>query len=126
MTSTTAWSDDDLRTFADTDDLYVSPFREDGKTLGTPTRIWSVVVGHDLYIRPAHGPTSRWYVAATTQGSGRVRVAGVEHDVHFEPADEQVLDAVDAAYADTYDDTSSVEVMVGPGPRSTTLRVSPR
>jgi hypothetical protein len=122
MTSTTGWSEDDLRTFAATDDVYVPPFREDGTTLGTPTRIWSVVVGHDRHIRPAHGPTSRWDVAATTPGAGRIRVDEVEHDDHFAPADEQVLDAVDAAYADT----SSVEVMVGPGPRAATLRVFPR
>ena len=38
------WDDDTLTAIADTDDLHVAPFREDGTTYGTPTWIWSVVV----------------------------------------------------------------------------------
>jgi hypothetical protein len=30
-----AWSTDDLRVIAENDDLFVSPFREDGTTYGT-------------------------------------------------------------------------------------------
>ncbi len=33
-----AWSADDLRAIAENDDLFVSPFREDGTTYGTPTQ----------------------------------------------------------------------------------------
>jgi hypothetical protein len=39
----TTWSEDEPRRLAETDDLHISPFREDGKTYGTPTWIWSVV-----------------------------------------------------------------------------------
>jgi hypothetical protein len=39
-----AWTKDDLDKIAASDDLHVAPFREDGKTYGTPTWIWSVVV----------------------------------------------------------------------------------
>jgi hypothetical protein len=31
------WSKDELGKIAETDDLHISPFREDGKTYGTPT-----------------------------------------------------------------------------------------
>ena len=39
----TTWSKDELRKIAEVDDLRISPFRDDGVTYRTPTRIWSVV-----------------------------------------------------------------------------------
>jgi hypothetical protein len=33
-----SWNEDDLRAIAESHDLYISPFREDGTTYGTPTR----------------------------------------------------------------------------------------
>lgn len=46
-----SWRKDDLKKIADTDDLHISPFREDGMTYGTPTWIWSVVIDVSLYVR---------------------------------------------------------------------------
>ena len=40
-----AWVKEKLRKIAETNDLHIGPFREDGMTYGTPTWIWSVVVG---------------------------------------------------------------------------------
>ncbi|WP_236756108.1 DUF2255 family protein [Actinomyces radicidentis] len=51
---------------AASDDLHVSPFREDGTTYGTPTWIWSVVVDGRLFIRAWNGPSGRWYQAAVS------------------------------------------------------------
>ena len=50
-----SWNQDDLETIAENDDLYVSPFREDGTTYGTPTRVWPLVVGGNVYVRAATG-----------------------------------------------------------------------
>ena len=47
----TTWSKGELGKIAATDDLHVAPFREDRKTYGTPTWIWSVVVDGALYVR---------------------------------------------------------------------------
>ena len=55
------WSKEELRKIAEADDLHISPFREDGKTYGTPTWIWSVAVGDALYVRAYNGKSSRWY-----------------------------------------------------------------
>jgi len=33
------WSKEELRKISEADDLHISPFREDGKTDGTPTWI---------------------------------------------------------------------------------------
>jgi len=49
------WSKDELRKIAVADDLHISPFREDGKTYGTPTWIWSVVLDDELYVRGYNG-----------------------------------------------------------------------
>lgn len=46
------WDQAQLRSFAAADDLHISQYREDGRTYGTPTWIWSVVAGGDLYVRP--------------------------------------------------------------------------
>jgi hypothetical protein len=52
------WSKDELSKIAETDDLHISAFREDGKTYGTPTWIWSVVIGDALYVRASNGQNS--------------------------------------------------------------------
>ena len=61
------WEKDELRKIAEADDLHIAPFREDGVTYGTPTWIWSVTVGHALYVRGYNGTESRWYQAALRQ-----------------------------------------------------------
>src|SRR5207244_5202361 len=37
------WPPNELRHISESDDLHISPFRDDGETYGTPTWIWSVV-----------------------------------------------------------------------------------
>jgi hypothetical protein len=71
------WPKDDLRRIAGTDDLHISPFREDGVTFGTPAWIWSAVIGDDLYVRACSGTSSRWYQAAMRQKAGRITSAGM-------------------------------------------------
>ena len=39
------WTAEQLKTIAETEDLFVSPFREDGTTHGTPTQTWALVDG---------------------------------------------------------------------------------
>ncbi|MFF8880186.1 DUF2255 family protein [Streptomyces flaveolus] len=119
------WNQTQRRLFAAADDLHISPLREDGVTYGTPTWIWSVVAGGDLYVRPYNGPDSRWYRAAMTQRGGRIRIAGTEYQVRFEPADGTVLDAVDDAYRTEYAPSPYLEPMLGRGPRSATVRITP-
>src|SRR5260370_8665075 len=67
----TTWSKDELHKIGETDDLRISPFREDGRTYGTPTWIWSVVVDDALYVRGYNGQKSRWYQPAVQRKAGR-------------------------------------------------------
>ena len=93
-----AWLSEELNNIASSDDLHVSPFREDGKTYGTPTWIWSVLVDDSLYVRAYNGRHSRWYQAALAQRAGRITAAGITKDVVFAPVDGPLLDRIDEAY----------------------------
>jgi hypothetical protein len=90
-----AWLKDELRRIAEADDLHVSPFREDGVTYGTPTRIWSVAVDDALYVRAYNGRDSRWYQAAVRQKAGRIKAAGMMKDVTFEPVEGPINERID-------------------------------
>ena len=121
----TGWSADDLQSIAVSDDLHISPFREDGVTYGTPTWIWSVVVDGALYVRAYNGRASRWYQAALRQQAGRISVAGQQYEVTFQPVDGPINDAVDAAYRQKYATSPYLAPMVGDRARSATVRVTP-
>ncbi|WP_346015848.1 DUF2255 family protein [Bradyrhizobium sp. 180] len=91
------WSKDEIARIMPADDLHVAPLREDGKTCGTPTWIWSVSVGGALYVRAYNGRASRWYGAALKQRAGRISVAGMAANVIFAPVEGPLLDRIDEA-----------------------------
>jgi len=122
----TTWTPTDLDLISRNADLFVSPFRDDGVTYGTPTQTWALVVGGQVYVRAANGPASRWYQAAITQGAGRVRVGNRDYEVTFAKAPAGVADAIDAAYEAKYPGSSAVPVMQADGPKSATVVVEPR
>lgn len=118
------WTEAELKKIAAADDLHISPFREDGTTYGTPTWIWSVVVDDGLYVRAYNGPTSRWYKAAMTHKAGRVRVAGLEREVEFEPVPGELNDRIDEAYRAKYRSSPYLPPMIGERARSATVKIS--
>lgn len=120
------WSNDELRKIAVTDDLHIAPFRPDGKTYGTPTWIWSVVVEESLYVRAYNGRHSRWYRAALSQKAGRITAAGMTREIVFDPVEEAIIDRVDGAYRARYRSSRYLDPMVGADARSATVRVTPR
>src|SRR5260370_11777043 len=120
------WSKDELRKIAEADDLHVSPFREDGKTYGTPTWIWSVVVDEALYVRGYNGQKSRWYQAAVQQKVGRITTAGMTKEVTFEPANGPINDRIDDAYRAKYKGSPYLSLMIGTRARSATVKIAPR
>src|ERR1700757_2474785 len=96
-----SWLEDELRKIAEADDLHIAPIR-DGATYGTPTWIWSVAVGGDLYVRAYNGRNSRWYRAALRQKAGRITSAGMAKEAAFEPVEGPVNDQIDDAYRAKY------------------------
>lgn len=120
------WPKDELRKIAEADDLHISPLREDGKTYGTPTWIWSVVVDDALYVRAYNGQNSRWYKAAVRQKAGRITTAGMTKEVTFEPVNGSTNDRIDDAYRAKYQGSPYLAPMIGAQARSATVKVSPR
>ena len=120
------WPKDELRKIAEADDLHISPFREDGRTYGTPTWIWSVVVDDALYVRGYNGQNSRWYQAALRQKAGRITAAGMTKEVTFEPVDGAMNDRIDDAYRAKYHGSPYLSPMIGARARSATVKVTPR
>ena len=120
------WAKDEIDKIATTDDLHISPFRDDGKTYGTPTWIWSVVVDGALYVRAYNGKNSRWYQAAWRQKAGRITAAGMTREVAFEPVEEPMNDRIDDAYSGKYNGSPYLPPMIGKRARSATVRIVPR
>ena len=121
-----AWSKDELRKIAESDDLHISPFRENGSTYGTPTWIWSVVVDDSLYVRAYNGQSSRWYQAAMRQRAGRITAAALMKEVSFEPVIGPINDRIDDAYRAKYKGSPYLKPMIGTSARSATVKVMPR
>ena len=119
------WDTAELSKISRTDDLRISPFRDDGKTYGTPTWIWSVVVEDALYVRAYNGQASRWYQAAMRQKAGRISAAGMTIDVAFEPVDGPIGDRIDEAYRAKYGGSPYLEPMIAAAPRAATVKVTP-
>lgn len=119
------WSKRELSKIANSDDLHISPFREDGTTYGTPTWIWSVVLGGCLYVRAYNGQSSRWYQAAMRQKLGRITAAGLTKEVSFEPVTGAVNDQIDDAYRSKYKGSPYLAPMIGARARAATVRIAP-
>src|SRR5579862_6068091 len=109
------WEKDELRKIAEADDLHISPFRDDGKTYGTPTWIWSVAVGDALYVRAYNGVKSRWYQAALKQKAGRISAAGMTKEVSFEPVGGTLNGRIDDAYRSKYASSPYLKPMISAG-----------
>jgi len=121
----TSWNQEELERIAKSDDLHISPFREDGATYGTPTWIWSVAVDDALYVRGYNGQSSKWYQAAVRQKAGRIVAAGMTKEVTFEPADGPINERIDATYRAKYRDSPYLKPMIGARARSATIRIMP-
>src|ERR1700722_4386618 len=118
-----SWPTEELEKIAETDDLHIAPFRDDGTTYGTPTWIWSVVVDGALYVRGYNGQASRWHRAAVRQKAGRITAAGMTRDVAFEPVEGAISDQIDDAYRTKYASSPYLRPMIGARARAATIRI---
>ncbi len=120
------WPNDELSKIAVADDLHISPLREDGKTYGTPTWIWSVAVDGALYVRAYNGTNSRWHQAAMRQKRGRITAAGITKEVSFEPVEGPINELIDGAYKAKYKGSQYLSTMIGKSARGATVKIIPR
>ena len=117
---------DELKTIDEADDLHISPFREDGKTYGTPTWIWAVVMDSDLYVRAYNGVNSRWYQSAMQQKAGRIHAASMIYEVVFLPVEEDINNVIDEAYKKKYSRSPYLSPMISSRARAATVRIRPK
>jgi hypothetical protein len=121
-----AWPTTDIDRIAATDDLHIAPYRSEGKTTGTPTWIWSVVVDGRLFVRAWNGVNGRWYRSAVAQRAGMITAAGQEHEVAFAPVnDPELNDRIDTAYNEKYAGSPYLPPMVAAGPKAATVEITP-
>jgi hypothetical protein len=120
------FSEDDLKKIDEADDLHISPFREDGKTYGTPTWIWAVVVNGDLYVRAYHGVHSKWYKSVLSQKGGRIHAAGMMKEVTFELVQGDINNVIDEAYKTKYSSSSYLSPMISDRARAATVKIIPK
>lgn len=121
------WPTETIEKIAASDDFHIAPYRADGKTPGTLTWIWSVVVDDRLFVRAWNGTRGKWYQAAIAQRAGKITAAGQEHDVEFTPIDDADLGKkIDAAYNAKYAGSPYLPPMVAVGPKASTVEVTPR
>lgn len=114
---------EEIQKIAENDDFHIAPFREDGKTYGTLTWIWSVMVDHKLFVRAYNGTNSRWYKSAMSQKAGKIKAAGMEKKVRFEPVSGNINEKIDDAYRKKYSDSPYMPPMISDRAKAATVRV---
>jgi hypothetical protein len=122
-----AWMTDDLDGIGTADELELTTLRSDG-TPRKPVTIWVVRNGDDLFIRSWRGERAAWFRSAQARHQGHIQAGGIDRDVLFADAAQDLNDQIDAAYRAKYTPVapSYVEPMVSPQARATTLKLEPR
>lgn len=120
------WNPDDLATIDAAEEIGLASRRADG-TLRPFVTMWMAAVDGELYVRSAYGADNPWYRRALASGEGRIRAAGIEVDVAFEPGGEDVATAIDARYHEKYDRYGAriVGTVVGEQAAGVTIRLVP-
>ena len=121
------WSEAERDAIAQGDELRLASQRRDG-TLRDPVTIWVVRLGEDLFVRSVNGRGSAWFRGTQVRHEGRISAAGVERDVTFAEADEEIADRLDEAYRTKYRryPSSTVESVLSADARSATIKLVPR
>jgi hypothetical protein len=118
------WAPEELRKIASADDLHIWPLREDGKTYGAPTGIWSVAVGDALYVRAYKASLALASGRHQTKG-GRITAAGITKNVVFEAVSGPTNTLIEDAYRTKYSSSPDLDAMIGVRARSATVEILP-
>jgi hypothetical protein len=121
------WTTEELDKIGAAREIQVAAVRPDG-SLRPYTTIWVVRTGDALYVRSYRGHDGAWYQAVLRRPEGRIQAGGLTRDVMFTEPEDADQAAIDEAYRAKYSptDSASVESMVAPGARATTLQLLAR
>jgi len=123
----TQWTSDQLDKIGSAEEVQIASKRRDG-TLRKPVTVWAVRHGDDIYVRSVRGPSGLWFRGTQERHEGRIRAGGVQQDVAFIDADDDVNKEVDAAYRAKYRRYagSILNSVLTTGARSATIKLVPR
>jgi hypothetical protein len=123
----TGWTRNELDRIGAAHEVELTTFRSDGMPR-KPVTIWVVRNGDDLFIRSWRGERAAWFRSAQARHQGHIQAGGIDRDVLFVDATQELNDHIDAAYRTKYTPVapSYVEPMVSPQARATTLKLVPR
>ena len=123
------WTGEELSKIGTAEELTIRSLRRDG-TLRSPTIIWVVRHGEDLYVRPVNGRTSGWFRGTQVRLEGHIQCGGVAKDVTFVSIDaaDVVKAQIDAAYRAKYRRYPKgwVDAVLTPEAKSATIKLQPR
>ena len=119
------WTTEELDKIGAARELQVAALRPDG-SLRPYTTIWVVRTGGDMYVRSYRGRDGAWFQAVLRRPEGRIQAGGLTRDVTFTGAADADQEAIDQAYRAKYPQSSSVDLMVAPGARATTMQLLAR
>jgi hypothetical protein len=123
----TQWASDRLDKIGKAEEVQIASVRRDG-TLGKPVTVWAVRHGDDVYVRAVRGRKGVWFRGTQERHEGRIRAGGVQQDVTFVDAEEDVNPEVDAAYRAKYRRYagSILNSVLSPEARAATIKLVPR
>jgi hypothetical protein len=121
------WTSDELGKIEAAEVLQIASRRRDG-TLRNPVTIWVVRHGDDLYVRSVNGRVASWFRGAQVRHEGHISAGGVDKDVTFVDADQDINDQLDAAYRAKYRRYAAriVDSIVSPEARAAAIKLVPR
>lgn len=123
-----AWTSTELRSIGAAEEVQIAPRRRDG-TLRNPVTVWVVNQGDDIYVRSAvKGRNASWFRGVQETHEGRISGRGLQKEVSFVDADDDVYEEVDAAYRTKYRRYAGriLNSCLTPEARSTTIKLVPR
>ena|SRR2546430_12762572 len=120
------WSVDDLSRIGNSEEVHISSLSRDG-ALRKPVTTWIVRQGDDLYVRSVRGRHGHWFRGVQERHEGRIRAGGVQRDVSFVEADNDLSNDIDAAYRTKYRRYvgSILDSVLTSDARSATLKLVP-
>lgn len=95
------WNEEELKLFDSSDELHLSSSRADGR-LSSPTTMWMVRRGQDVFVRSVNGRASQWFRRTQEAKQGRIQVGHLEQDVQFKEVDAAIADELDELYRRKY------------------------
>ncbi len=122
-----AWTSDEISKIGAAEELQLASRRRDG-TLRKPVTMWVVPSGDSLYVRSVNGRAGAWFRGTQVRHEGHILAGGVERDVSFVDAEQDINDQIDATYRSKYRRYAAniVGAIVSPQARSATIKLVPR